>query len=137
MGGGVYFNGYTNGTLFACLKGKKFTFNENYFHQYANIGATILDADQNDKLLDYLYLLTLPWFYAPADKDVLECQELFRKNYGLEFADRFLKIMLYNKELFLDRQNPKTPEAPPPPPPPHILIRIARRLKREIKSFLK
>lgn len=94
---------YTNGVLFSCLKGQKFTFNENLFYQYANIGATILDESQNDKLLDYLYLLTLPWYYLPSDNDILECQNLFKKNYGDDFADRFLKIMLYNKELYLKR----------------------------------
>ena len=94
---------YTNGVLFSCLKGQKFTFNENYFHQYANIGATILDEKQDDKLLDYLYLLTLPWYYLPSNEDILDCQALFTKNYGAEFADRFLKIMLFNKELYLNR----------------------------------
>lgn len=94
---------YTNGVLFSCLKGQKFTFNENLFYQYANIGATILDESQNDKLLDYLYLLTLPWYYLPSDNDILECQNLFKKNYGDDFADRFLKIMLYNKELYSKR----------------------------------
>lgn len=94
---------YTNGVLFSCLKGQKFTFNENLFYQYANIGATILDESQNDKLLDYLYLLTLPWYYLPSDNDILECQNLFKKNYGDDFADRFLKIMLFNKEIYLKR----------------------------------
>ena len=94
---------YTNAVLFSCLKGKKFTFNENLFYQYANIGACVLDESQDDKLLDYLYLLTLPWWYAPSDLDIAECQALFAKNYGAEFADRFLKIMLFNKDLLLKR----------------------------------
>lgn len=89
--------------LFSCLKGQKFTFNENLFYQYANIGATILDELQDDKILDYLYLLTLPWYYLPSDNDILECQNLFKKNYGDDFADRFLKIARYNKELYLKR----------------------------------
>ena len=89
--------------LFSCLKGQKFSFNENLFYQYANIGATILDEKQDDKLLDYLYLLTLPWYYLPSNEDILDCQALFTKNYGAEFADRFLKIMLFNKELYLNK----------------------------------
>ena len=93
--------------LFSCLKGQKFTFNENLFYQYANIGATILDESQNEKLHDYLYLLTLPWYYLPSDSDILECQNLFKKNYGDDFADRFLKIMLFNKEIYLKRNPPK------------------------------
>lgn len=96
---------YTNGVLFSCLKGRKFTFNENLFYQYANIGATILDELQDDKIFDYLYLLTLPWYYLPSDNDILECQNLFKKNYGDDFADRFLKIARYNKELYL-KHNP-------------------------------
>lgn len=100
--GGGCRNSYTNGVLFSCIKGKKLTFNENYFHQYANIGAIVLDELQDDKMFDYLYLLTLPWFYLPTDTDILECQNLFKKNYGDEFADKFLKIALYNKELYLE-----------------------------------
>lgn len=103
MWGGGYHLCYTNGVLFSCLKGQKFTFNENLFYQYANIGATILDESQDDKILDYLYLLTLPWYYLPSDNDIVECQNLFKKNYGDDFTDRFLKIVSYNKELYLKR----------------------------------
>ena len=91
--------------LFSCLNGEKITFNENLFSQYANIGAVILDSQQSEKLNDYLYLLTLPWYYLPSDSDILECKNLFSKNYGDDFADSFLKIMLYNKELFLKRNS--------------------------------
>lgn len=111
MGGGGNPTCYTNGVLFSCLKGQKFTFNENLFYQYANIGATILDKSQDDKLLDYLYLLTLPWYYLPNDNDILECQNLFKKNYGDDFADKFLKIMLFNKELYLRRNMANTQTA--------------------------
>lgn len=90
----------TNAVLLSCLKGEKFSFNENLFSQYANIAAVVLD-EQQEKLFDYLYLLTLPWSYLPSDDDIFECCNLFKKNYGENFADRFLKIMLSNKRLFL------------------------------------
>ena len=62
----------TNGILFSCLKGKKITFNEGNWNKFSNIGAVILDENVKDNILDYLYLLTLPWQYLPSYNDILE-----------------------------------------------------------------
>ena len=56
-----------------------------------------------DNILDYLYLLTLPFEYLPTDNDILECQKLFSKNYEEEFVDTFMNIMLKNKQLFIEK----------------------------------
>lgn len=93
----------TNGILFSCLNGNKLSFNEGLWNRFANIGAVILDENIKDNILDYLYLLTLPWEYLPTDDDILECQKLFSKNYGEEFVDTFMNIMLKNKQLFIER----------------------------------
>ena len=95
----------TNGILFSCLRGEKLSFNAGLWNKYANIGAVILDENIMDNISDYLYLLTLPWEYLPADKDILECQKLFSKNYGTEFVDTFMNIMLRNKEIFIEDKN--------------------------------
>ena len=97
----------TNGILFSCLKGKKLSFNEGLWNRFANIGAVILDENIKDNILDYLYLLTLPFEYLPTDNDILECQKLFSKNYVEEFVDTFMNIMLKNKQLFIERNNDK------------------------------
>ena len=97
----------TNGILFSCLKGKKLSFNEGLWNSFANIGAVILDENIKDNILDYLYLLTLPFEYLPTDNDILECQKLFSKNYVEEFVDTFMNIMLKNKQLFIERNNDK------------------------------
>ena len=93
----------TNGILFSCLKGKKLSFNEGLWNRFANIGAVILDENIKDNILDYLYLLTLPFEYLPTDNDILECQKLFSKNYEEEFVDTFMNIMLKNKQLFIEK----------------------------------
>lgn len=93
----------TNGILFSCLNGNKLSFNEGLWNRFANIGAVILDENIKDNILDYLYLLTLPWEYLPTDNDILECQKLFSKNYEEEFVDTFMNIMLKNKQLFIER----------------------------------
>ena len=95
----------TNGILFSCLNGNKLSFNEGLWNRFANIGAVILDENVKDNILDYLYLLTLPWEYLPTDNDIYECQKLFSKNYGEEFVDTFINIMLKNKQLFIERNN--------------------------------
>lgn len=95
--------GVTNGILFSCLKGKKLSFNEGLWNSFANIGAVILDENIKDNILDYLYLLTLPFEYLPTDNDIWECQKLFSKNYEEEFVDTFMNIMLKNKQLFIER----------------------------------
>ena len=95
--------GVTNGILFSCLKGKKLSFNEGLWNSFANIGAVILDENIKDNILDYLYLLTLPFEYLPTDNDILECQKLFSKNYEEEFVDTFMNIMLKNKQLFIEK----------------------------------
>ena len=97
--------GVTNGILFSCLKGKKFSFNEGLWNKFANIGAVILDENIMDSISDYLYLLTLPWEYLPTDNDILECQKLFSKNYEAEFVDTFMNIVLKNKQLFIKDKN--------------------------------
>ena len=93
----------TNCILFSCLRGKKLSFNEGLWNRFANIGAVILDENIKDNILDYLYLLTLPWEYLPTDNDIYECQKLFSKNYEEEFVDTFMNIMLKNKQLFIER----------------------------------
>lgn len=93
----------TNGILFSCLNGNKLSFNEGLWNRFANIGAVILDENIKDNILDYLYLLTLPWEYLPTDNDIYECQKLFSKNYEEEFVDTFMNIMLKNKQLFIER----------------------------------
>ena len=93
----------TNGILFSCLKGKKLSFNEGLWNRFANIGAVILDENIKDNILDYLYLLTLPFEYLPTDNDIWECQKLFSKNYEEEFVDAFMNIMLKNKQLFIEK----------------------------------
>ena len=95
----------TNGILFSCLNGNKLSFNEGLWNRFANIGAVILDENIKDNILDYLYLLTLPWEYLPTDNDIYECQKLFSKNYEEEFVDTFMNIMLKNKQLFIERNN--------------------------------
>lgn len=95
--------GVTNGILFSCLKGNKLSFNEGLWNRFANIGAVILDENIKDNILDYLYLLTLPFEYLPTDNDIYECQKLFSKNYEEEFVDTFMNIMLKNKQLFIER----------------------------------
>lgn len=92
----------TNGILFSCLRGKKFSFNEGFWNKFANIGAVILDENIMDNILDYFYLLTLPWEYSPSDNDIWECQKLFSKNYKEELTDIFMNIMLTNKQIFLE-----------------------------------
>ena len=101
----TYKNCITNGILFSCLKGKKLSFNEGLWNRFANIGAVILDENIKDNILDYLYLLTLPWEYLPTDNDIYECQKLFSKNYEEEFVDTFMNIMLKNKQLFIEGKN--------------------------------
>ena len=98
-----YKSSITNGILFSCLKGKKLSFNEGLWNSFANIGAVILDENIKDNILDYLYLLTLPFEYLPTDNDILECQKLFSKNYEEEFVDTFMNIMLKNKQLFIEK----------------------------------
>lgn len=100
-----YKSSITNVILFSCLNGKKLSFNEDFWNRFANIGAVILDENMKDNILDYLYLLTLPWEYLPTDNDILECQKLFSKNYKEEFVDTFMNIMLCNKELFIKNKN--------------------------------
>lgn len=100
-----YKSSITNVILFSCLNGKKLSFNEDFWNRFANIGAVILDENVKDNILDYLYLLTLPWEYLPTDNDILECQKLFSKNYEEEFVDTFMNIMLCNKELFIKNKN--------------------------------
>lgn len=95
----------TNCILFSCLRGKKLSFNEGLWNRFANIGAVILDENIKDNILDYLYLLTLPWEYLPTDNDILECQKLFSKNYEEEFVDTFMNIMLVNKKFFINDKN--------------------------------
>lgn len=92
----------TNGILFSCLRGKKFSFNEGLWNKFANIGAVILDENIMDNILDYFYLLTLPWGYSPSDNDIWECQKLFSRNYKEELTDIFMNIMLTNKQIFLE-----------------------------------
>ena len=92
----------TNGILFSCLRGKKFSFNEGFWNKFANIGAVILDENIMDNILDYFYLLTLPWEYSPSDNDIWECQKLFSRNYKEELTDIFMNIMLTNKQIFLE-----------------------------------
>ena len=94
----------TNGILFSCLKGKKITFNEGNWNKFANIGAVILDENVKDNILDYLYLLTLPWQYLPSYNDILECQKLFSKNYVEEFVDTFMDITQHNIKLFIENR---------------------------------
>lgn len=95
----------TNGILFSCLKGKKLSFNEGFWNKYANIGAVILDENVKDNILDYLYLLTLPWEYLPTDNDIWECQKLFSKHYKQDLVDKFINIMLVNKKFFINDKN--------------------------------
>ena len=95
----------TNCILFSCLRGKKLSFNEGLWNSFANIGAVILDENIKDNILDYLYLLTLPFEYLPTDNDILECQKLFSKNYEEEFVDIFMNIMLVNKKFFINDKN--------------------------------
>ena len=100
-----YKSSITNVILFSCLNGKKLSFNEDFWNRFANIGAVILDENIKDNILDYLYLLTLPWEYLPTDNDILECQKLFSKNYEEEFVDTFMNIMLVNKKFFINDKN--------------------------------
>ncbi|TXJ21701.1 class I SAM-dependent methyltransferase [Brachyspira aalborgi] len=95
----------TNCILFSCLRGKKLSFNEGLWNRFANIGAVILDENIKDNILDYLYLLTLPWEYLPTDNDILECQKLFSKHYKQDLVDKFINIMLVNKKFFINDKN--------------------------------
>ena len=72
---------------------------------YSVIGAVILDKDIKDNILDYIFLLTLPWEYLLSDIDILQCHKLFLKNYGKEIAEIFLGIIFLNKELFIKNKN--------------------------------
>lgn len=125
----VHRNAVTNCILFSCLKGKKFIFNEGFYskfcngiainslinkrqtldkgfgNEFSNIGAVILDKDIKDNILDYIFLLTLPWEYLLSDIDILQCHKLFLKNYGKEIAEIFLGIIFLNKELFIKNKN--------------------------------
>ena len=95
----------TNCILFSCLRGKKLSFNEGLWNSFANIGAVILDENIKDNILDYLYLLTLPFEYLPTDNDILECQKLFSKHYKQDLVDKFINIMLVNKKFFINDKN--------------------------------
>lgn len=95
----------TNGILFSCLNGNKLSFNEGLWNRFANIGAVILDENIKDNILDYLYLLTLPFEYLPTDNDILECQKLFSKHYKQDLVDKFINIMLVNKKFFINDKN--------------------------------
>lgn len=95
----------TNCILFSCLRGKKLSFNEGLWNSFANIGAVILDENVKDNILDYLYLLTLPWQYLPSYNDILECQKLFSKHYKQDLVDKFINIMLVNKKFFINDKN--------------------------------
>ena len=95
----------TNCILFSCLRGKKLSFNEGLWNSFANIGAVILDENVKDNILDYLYLLTLPWQYLPSYNDILECQKLFSKHYKQDLVDTFMNIMLVNKKFFINDKN--------------------------------
>lgn len=118
----------TNGILFSCLRGKKLSFNEGLWNRFANIGAVILDENIIDNILDYIYLLTLPWEYSPSDNDILECQKLFSKNYNEEFVDIFMDIMLYNKQIFIENSisNNQTDS----------IIKLDKKINKLIDSFV-
>ncbi len=118
----------TNGILFSCLRGKKLSFNEGLWNRFANIGAVILDENIIDNILDYIYLLTLPWGYSPSDNDILECQKLFSKNYNEEFVDVFMNIMLYNKQIFIENSisNNQTDS----------IIKLDKKINKLIDSFV-
>lgn len=116
----------TNGILFSCLRGKKFSFNEGLWNKFANIGAVILDENIMDNILDYFYLLTLPWEYSPSDYDIWECQKLFSKNYKEELTDIFMNIMLTNKQIFLETKFGSNSE----------IEKLNRKVNKLIDSFV-
>lgn len=116
----------TNGILFSCLRGKKISFNAGIWNKFANIGAVILDNNIIDNILDYIYLLTLPWEYLPTDNDILECQKLFSKNYNGELVDIFMNIMLCNKQIFIEGKNIQTGS----------IIKLEKRVNKLIDSFV-
>ncbi|WIH87735.1 class I SAM-dependent methyltransferase [Brachyspira pilosicoli] len=98
------YNCVTNGILFSTLKGKKIFPNDFIFGNFGNIGAVILDSDIKNRIIDYFYLLTLPWSYLPSDKDILSFQKLFQKHYNSDIINIFTGIILYNKELLLNNK---------------------------------
>ncbi|WP_300368167.1 class I SAM-dependent methyltransferase [Brachyspira sp.] len=97
------YNCITNGILFSSLKGIKIFPNDNIFGNFGNIGAVILDSDIKSRVIDYFYLLTLPWSYLPLDKDILAFQNIFQKHYDSNIVNIFTGIILYNKETFLKK----------------------------------
>lgn len=120
----------TNGILFSCLRGEKISFNAGIWNKFANIGAVILDENIIDNILDYMYLLTLPWEYLPTDKDILECQKLFSKNYSDKFADIFMNIMLCNKQIFVEGENSISNTQT------GSIIKLEKRVNKLIDSFV-
>ncbi|MEI0495514.1 class I SAM-dependent methyltransferase [Brachyspira intermedia] len=93
-------NSYTNGTIFSCLKGKKYILNEGILRNIGNIGAVVLDDDIMDRILDYFYLLTFNWNYMPTNEDISYLTKLFNKNYDQYFNDLFQGILDYYYDKF-------------------------------------
>lgn len=90
---------YTNGVLFASIKGEKFMPYEGELKNIANIGAVILDDNIMNYAFDYFYLLTLKWGYLPKDEDLEYICKLFNKFYDNTLNELYLSIVDRNKNL--------------------------------------
>ncbi|WP_198391156.1 O-methyltransferase [Brachyspira pilosicoli] len=96
----LYREGYTNGVLFAAIKGQKIMPYEGEVKNIANIGAIILDDDIMNYIFDYFYLLTLRWNYLPTDEDLDYIYKLFNKFYDNTLVELYSSIVDRNRRLF-------------------------------------
>lgn len=93
----------TCGTLLSAISGEKLSpsYTE---HQFPNIGASIIDTNQKDRIFDIFHLLTLPWHYKLSDKDVLDLNNFFPQHYKKEYCDFFKKAVACNHEWIDNNQ---------------------------------
>ena len=93
--------GPTCGTLFSCLKGKKFyPLNDgeyNYIFGFPNIGAVKLDSNFLEYIEDIFFLLTLPWSYIPSQDDQNLILDHLNKYYDKQLVSIYVKILEYTK----------------------------------------
>ena len=90
----------TCGSLFSCLKGKKFyPYDDEYYDSlfgFPNIGAVILDPDISNYIEDIFFLLTMPWKYIYNKEDNMYIVNNLNKHYSNHFVKIYDKIRGFN-----------------------------------------
>lgn len=89
---------YCNDILFSCIKGDKFLPKTEYKEFFPNIGAVKLSENQENSLLDYFFLFSLPWEYIPEENDSQKLINHFEKHYSSKLVDYYKKGLAANKK---------------------------------------